>query len=257
MKWLMLLIATVIVLAASWTALHQDERQEATTESPYGRPATLTHPDRFRTAYLDANFPPALISHAQSIRASGWIESETNRQAFTLIKKRPDSMRLTIDHGGQEMTIGVHDGTVWQRIRRPQHEDWIQALEGPEAEVWSTQSHFYDVIIRSFNGKGSIDAIETAEQDGRTWLKVQLGGELDPVEIWIDPQTMYPAIQREPLPDGGTQELRYSDYRKIKGMALPFTTETWIEGTFRSRTILESAELNIGILTASFEMPTQ
>lgn len=240
-----------------WSSLYQHKRQEATAESPYGKPAALTHLDSFRTAYLNANFPPGLISQIQSIRATGWIESETKRQAFTLLKKRPGSMRLTIDHGAQEMTVGVHEGTAWQRIRSPQHKDWIQALEGQESQAWCAQSHFYDRIIHSFNGEGSIDAIETAEQDERTWLKVRLGGELDAIEIWIDPQTMYPALQQESLADGGRQELRYSDYRNIEGMALPFNTETWVNGTFKSRTILETAELNIGILTTSFEIPKQ
>lgn len=255
LRWIVFLTATAITAAAIWSVFYKDNKLETSSEIPLAKLSALLIPENFYASYLSANFPRDRLQEVQSIRAIGRMESETKSQSFSLIKKRPDSTRLTIEGDDLTMTVGIHEGMVWQRMRSSEHEDWIQELEGEEAEAWSEIGQFYDIIIRSYKGVESIDTIESFEADGRTLLKVHLGGELSNVEIWIDPKTMHPTLKRESQLDGDTHEIRYSDYRSIDGITLPFITETWVNGTYMSRTLLESAELNIGVLTASFEMP--
>jgi hypothetical protein len=88
---------------------------------PHGTLSELTHIEAFTQVYPSVNCNAPLLANTQTIRVTGHMVNGDNRQAFSLIKKRPDRMLYTVDRGSHEMTFGASGDTVWRRIRAPQH----------------------------------------------------------------------------------------------------------------------------------------
>ena len=51
------------------------------------------------------------------------------------------------------------------------------------------------------------------------------------------------------------QQTKFSDYRDIDGMPIPFNMVTTVDGEVLNRIELESAALNTGIMSRLFEVP--
>lgn len=258
-KWLVLALVTIGSLVAVWKLIMNPGGNEVSQEElyPYGIPSALTDQDTFRIAYQAANFTEEAEEATNSVHVSGRIESTEQNQEFSLVRKLPQSMRLTFKTSNYEMTIGVHEGRVWQRIRMPQREDVLNILEGPEATKWREQAAFFDRIARTFKGEGCILKIEPTTHEYKDYLRVDISstGYSPPVKVWIDPHTMHPSFQQEELPDGTMQETKFSDYRRMHGIAIPFKSESSTDGVFASRIVIESFSINSGILTSAFEIP--
>lgn len=114
---------------------------DATIENklPHGSLKKLTDPAAFTKAYLAVNCNATLLEQTQTIRVAGHMINDDSKEAFTLIKKRPDKIRFTITRDSHQMTFGVSGDTVWRRIRTPQHKDLFALIEGLEAETWLKQ----------------------------------------------------------------------------------------------------------------------
>jgi hypothetical protein len=220
-------------------------------ELPYGTLVELTEPEVFMQAYLSVNCNPTLLEHTQTIRVTGHMVNGDLKQAFSLIKKRPDRMLFTIDRGSHQVTFGVSGDTVWRRTRAPQHEDIFALVEGQEARTWLAHRRFFDPIISASQGEGSLTAIKAADWKGADCLKVStLDADGAIVDILIDPQTMYPIAELELLADGTIKQIVFSDYRDINGMPIPFNMVS-----SKGHIQLNRAALNTGVLSKLFNVP--
>ena len=220
-------------------------------ELPYGTLVELTEPEVFMQAYLSVNCNPTLLEHTQTIRVTGHMVNGDLKQAFSLIKKRPDRMLFTIDRGSHQVTFGVSGDTVWRRTRAPQHEDIFALVEGQEARTWLAHRRFFDPIISASQGEGSLTAIKAADWKGADCLKVNtLDADGAIVDILIDPQTMYPIAELELLADGTIKQIVFSDYRDINGMPIPFNMVS-----SKGHIQLNRAALNTGVLSKLFNVP--
>jgi hypothetical protein len=196
------------------------------------------------------NCNATLLEKTQTMRVSGHRVNGDNRQAFSLIKKRPDQMLFTIDRGSHESTYGVSGDTVWRRIRAPQHDDLFALIEGQEADAWLDQRRFFDRIISASLGEGRITAIEASSWTGADCLKVSAA-----VDILVDPRTMHPIVELEPILDGTIKQTTFSDYRDIDGMFIAFDMVSSVEGEQQGRIIIDKASINSGVLSTLFDLP--
>ena len=255
----LLALTLVVSLAAAYTALKPDPAGKVSAHvepHPHGSPAELTDPATFMAAYLAVNCGPMLLEGTRTIRISGTVEREHGRQAFHLMKKRPDRMRFTIDRGSHEMTVGVDGDSVWRRLRAPVHSDIVDTLVGPEAAAWKKLSRFFDRIIGAHLGEGRLLGIDRAAWEGRDCLEVRTeDADGARASTFVDLRTLHPLAEQETLPDGRLKQTILSDYRAIDGMPIPFAAETRLDGTLESRVRIESAQLNSGILSELFERP--
>lgn len=258
-KWLFLGLATIVTLAGLGLLILDPRNSSDSQEDkyPYGLPSTLTDQAAFRRAYLAANFSNDANENTSSIIVTGRIESPEGKTDFLLVRKRPGSMRMTLETNTYEMAVGVHEGEVWQRIRIPQREDILKTLDGTESLKWREQAAFFDRIARTFNGEGSIEKIEFIEDEAEQWLKVHLTRteHAPPVKIWIDPQTIHPSFQVEEMENGVIQKTEFSDYRHESGIAIPYQQETSLDGVFVSRIIIDSVSINGGVVSSIFKKP--
>ena len=136
--WLLLFFGIIGLASAVVYTLTTNKVSSPTTAPtevrlPYGSLEELCDPITFMAAYLSVNCKPDLLRRTQSIRVTGTIERGGLSENFTLIKKRPNKMRITIKRGSQEIIFGVSANTVWQCIRAPEQEDQFARIEGEEA----------------------------------------------------------------------------------------------------------------------------
>jgi hypothetical protein len=186
----------------------------------------------------------------------GHLVNGDQEQAFTLLKKRPDKLLFTIESASHEMTFGVSDDIVWQRIRAPEHADFFALIEGPEAEAWLGQRRFFDAIITASLGEGHITEIKVANWEETDCLQVTIQDTNGAVaEILVAPHTMYPIAESRTLPDGTIKQTVFSDYRDVEGMQVPFKMEVSHDGKIASLILLDSAYINSGVLSKLFEIP--
>ena len=251
--------AACMAIAATLTIIAflraDKDNSEALPQFPYGTLTELTDPDTFLSAYLSVNCGGELMESTQTIRVTGQMDNGDNSHTFTLIRKRPDKMLFTIDLGANQMTIGANGNTVWQRIRTPEREDQHALIEGEEAKKWLDQRRFFDRIISTTLGDGTLTAIETTRWDAKDCLQVTAQN-TDGVRVTmlVDPQTMYPIAELQPSPGGNTKQTLFSDYRDIGGMPIPFKMDS-SAGNNQSRIQLHQASLNSGVLSKLFEVP--
>ena len=218
----------------------------------------LLNPATFMAAYLEANCNADLLKNTQTIRISGTAQSNETSDNFVLLKMRPDRMLFTIDKGAYQVTFGVHGKKVWRRVRAPKQEDSFITIEGDEVQSWQSQARFYDRIIEAHLGNGSITAIETAKWDEIDSLRLLITDADEKLtEIYINPLTMHPIVERQSLDDGSMQQTAFFDYRDVDGMPIPFKITTTVDGNPTTRIQIESASLNTGIMSRLFEVPDE
>jgi hypothetical protein len=234
------------------------EQQVVEVEDPYphGTLSVLSVPETFIAAYLAVNCPSDLLEKTQTIRVSGKMISDEQSHPFTLIKKRPDQTLMTIDLGAYEMTVGVTGEQVWRRIRVPQQADQYTLVEGEEATTWQEQGRFFDRIISTSLGEGSLTTIATTQWNAQTCLGVTTQDtDQAPVTTVVDPQTLYPLAELQTLPDGTIKQTVFDDYRVISGMPIPFTITTSTPDQPHNTIQIQQAALNPGVLSKLFDLP--
>ena len=250
------IILSLTAIATIVSFIRAEDNVTAKVELPYGTLSELTHIETFTQAYMSVNCNSTLLKNTQTIRVVGHMVVGESKQAFSLIKKRPDRMLFTIDRGSHEMTFGVSGDTVWRRIRAPQHDDLFALIEGDEAKAWLGQRRFFDRIISACQGQGTLTAIKAADWEGNDCLKVSTqDADREVVAILVDPRTMYPIAELEPQADGTTKQTVFSDYRDINGMPIPFRMDTSVAGKPESCIILNKASINSGVLSKLFDVP--
>jgi hypothetical protein len=247
---------SLAAIASVISAINPQENTSIETPAALRDLSELTDIKAFTQAYLSARGDLRQIESTKTMRASGYIINGDNQQPFSLIKKRPDQLLFTIDHGSHKMTVGVSGDTVWRRIRAAQHEDLLTLIEGDEANHWLAQRRFFDRIIDACQGKGAITMIETATSDGTDCLKVQINDtENKTAEILVDPQTLYPIVERRSMPNGQVKQIRFSDYRNVNGIPIAFEAIISIDDQPLNKIRLDNMSLNPGVLSTVFNAP--
>lgn len=250
---------SIIIFATKATLSFLDESKpsETTTIAKYGQIDALLEPRYFVEKYMLVNCNEAVLKKIQSIRVTGKISSDERQQDFILTKKLPNLMRLKAIQRRAEITIGFNGQQVWQRLRIQDKEDRLEIITGEEAEPWLAQSHFYDLIISSHLGHGSIESIEETVYESKTYLKATiLSSTKKLTEILVDPVTMYPYAEIIQSDDQRHMTI-FSDFRMIEGMPTPFHLERFTNGVSDQKTILTATSINIGVLSDYFALPAE
>ncbi|MGJ8652072.1 MAG: hypothetical protein ACSHX8_02250 [Opitutaceae bacterium] len=258
-SYIFALIASVAVLAAFNAvaiSMRVENKLGITGSTPYGSIENLCQLEFFLEKYLLVNCNETVMETTRSVRVSGLQTTNGKESQFMLTRRLPDLLRLKLDHQTHSVTIGVNAGSVWQRIRIPNKADEISRIEGEEAQTWLEQTRFYDTIISTTLGLGTIESITSKLYEAKAYLEVSI---IDPrgkaLTVLVDPVTMYPYAEIKTLNTGELQTTKFSDFRDIDGMPTPFHLKTLVNDTLTSETVLETAEINVGVLSDYFEIP--
>lgn len=217
---------------------------------------SLKDPEVFREAYLEANGGEGFLRGIRSIRAKGTIEADGESLPFFLIKRAPDKSLFRVQTEAGEVSVGTDGDDVWRSISRNGRIEQVYFLEGPERWRTLRTSRFFGGLLHHFMfGTDTLGEIELFAEEGSAEIRVYLRSE-DGREVRhdVDAETLdlLRTVQVEGEEESGQL---YSDYRDLGGLRQPFRVETVVDGRTVSVAALDSAEINPGVLSLSFERP--
>ncbi len=254
-------LAILLTLAAIWAVrvwMSDVGQHENEKEYPYGTLSELSNPEQFKLAYLRANGGRQMLKVLQSVKLTGRVETEEANYRFASVKMRPDRMLLSFQFDTHDITYGINGDVVWRRIRADGVEPKIEQLGGDEAEAMLGMGRFFGPVLRiCLLEEGRLDGIEVSEWDGDEVLKVLLvdGSEGTRMEVYVDPQTMFPVARVEYFSNQTTRKTLFGDYHVLSGMQEPFWVESYVDDVFKNRVIVERGDSNFGTISSLFEMP--
>lgn len=200
----------------------------------------------------------AALSKIKSMRIQGEIQTEKETIPFTLIRKKPNRVRLALNYPRGTYVMAYNGEVVWSHNEGTSHKD-VQLVTGENANNFKLNAPFFGYLIEPERYQTKIKLIEWSMWDDKRFLKVSVTTmDRDSVTYYIDPETYH--IMRmifQETKDGKALDLdsRFSDFRPVGVLTEPFHTEVLTNGEFESTQILKTFELNPGVLDASFAPP--
>lgn len=200
----------------------------------------------------------AALSKIKSMRIQGEIQTEKETIPFTLIRKKPNHVRLALNYPKGTYVIVYNGEVVWSHPVGASPQD-VQLVTGERADNFKLNAPFFGYLIEPDRYQTQIKSIDWSTWDDKRLIKVSITtNDSASVEYYIDPetyQTMRMVFQE--TEDGKTliRDSRFSDFRPVGVLTEPFHTEVFTNGEHESTQTLKTFELNPGILDASFTPP--
>ena len=183
------------------------------------------------------------------------------RLPFEMSLKRPHKSRLEI-HVKDQTAVQVYDGQQGWKLRPYLNRDDVESFTPDEAKAAAAEAELDGPLI-DYARKGTrVDLAGTDTVEGHKAYKLHLtkadGRQLN---LWIDATTFLDLkIDGEPRRlDNKVHKVAvfYRDYKAVKGLQVPMTLETVIEGVHSSRRIsFQTVTVNPSLSEAMFTKPT-
>ena len=182
------------------------------------------------------------------------------RLPFEMTMKRPHKSRLEI-HVKEQTAVQVYDGQQGWKLRPFLNRDDVEAFTPAEVKAAANDAELDGPLI-DYARKGTrIDLAGTERVEGRNAYKLRLTG-VDGRErnLWID-ATSFLDVKIDGEPRRLDQKMHkvtvyYRDYKAVKGLQVPMTMETVVEGVRSSRKIsLQTVTVNPSLSEALFTKP--
>ncbi len=195
------------------------------------------------------------IGEIQSIRICGTLEQQGDSYTLSVLKKRPNLIRVDIQNANLRLTQAYNGRHAWQQSITGA-KDQVLYLSFTEARTLIRQSQFVPALL-SYGSRGSDIEFEGAETTaGRTLLKLKVGlGRGSYHYVWLDSNTYLEARAIEETPGQPTLETRYAEYAPEQGLPVARAVEHYIDGTLVSRMKISEVQLNLGLVRVPFEPP--
>jgi hypothetical protein len=191
------------------------------------------------------------VKQTSRVKLHGGIEA-----TLVLYSKRPKLLRQEMTVAGKTV-VNAFDGTrAWAidptiGMTRP------SVLSGPQADAIRDQASF-DGLLARYHGAGGGAGLETLGIEvigGRRLHHLRVyDGHHKVVHIYLDETTFLEALVVTET-DMGRLEQEMLDYRDVKGVKVPFTIRTSLNGQAVAEIAVESVEFGVAIDSALFGMP--
>jgi len=179
---------------------------------------------------------------------------------FVLSLKRPLKRRLEIRFQDQA-AVQVYDGTQGWKVRPFLGRDEVEPYTAAEAKADGALTELDGPLIDSAKKGTKVELARTEKVEGKKTYKLKLtmkGGEVR--YLWIDAKTFLETkIDGEPRKlDGRPHKVAvfYRDYKKVKGLTVPYLFETVVQGVKQSHKIyLQTVTVNPKLDDTLFAKP--
>ena len=164
--------------------------------------------------------------------------------------------------GGFRIDAQLPAGRLVQAFNAGQY--WVQddrgVREAPPALAMEIRSHVQRDVIPLLLGltDGRVTATRAPDElDGSRKLPVLLveGGGMRPVSLVLDPDSLTIVKQRYDM-ENATMEERYSEYRTVDGLLVPFKAEVLRNGAPLLERVLRTIEFNVPLDSTLFTKPS-
>ena len=178
---------------------------------------------------------------------------------FVMNLERPNKMRFEMQFLG-DTAIQAYDGANGWKLRPFLGRHEVESFT-PEEKKYASQQQELDGFLIDYAAKGSKVESEGIEKvNGHDAYKLKLTlKDGDVRHVWVDAKSFLDAkIDGTRRMDGKPRPVAtyFRDYKSVKGLEIPFTMETTVQGVKDSEMIsIQQVELNPKLADAQFARP--
>ena len=219
---------------------------------------TLPTEQEVLTGVLKSQGGNATLSKIQSMRIRGHIETQEESIPFTLVRKKPNLVRLTLDYPKGSYAIAYNGHIVWSRLGGAPHKQ-VTIVTGENAKNFKLNAPFFGYLLEPTRYSTKINSIEWDTWNEQQILKVAISTEDSKlIEYYLDPESYQ--ILRMVFHENANgkkivRDSRFSDFRPTGTLTEAYHTEVITNGKPESTQTVNSFELNPGVLDTSFNPP--
>lgn len=169
----------------------------------------------------------------------------------------PGRMRVDGRVGDAEIAQVFNDGTAWVRDPSGVH-DVPAGMSDGFAD--SLRRDLITLLIAAAEGTSPVRLRPEEGADGFVFQVIEIG-DRDParvIRVWLDQKAQIARLSYSmPGPDGraARTEERFSDYRLVEGVQIPFTSELWQNGRLAAGSQFTRVTINTPVDPTRFEKP--
>jgi hypothetical protein len=218
----------------------------------------LPSSDEVFSGILNAQGGSAALAKIQSMRVQGHIETLKETIPFTLVRKKPNYVRLTLDYPQGNFVIAYNGTVVWSRLAGASYKD-VTLVTGEDAENFKLNAPFFGYLLEPARYNTQIKTIEWSTWEKQTLLKIKVHtNDSEPIEYYLEPES-YRVVRMvfNEIVDGKKilRDSRFTDFRSIGTLNEAYHTEVITDGKRETTQIVKTFELNPGVLDTSFNPP--
>jgi hypothetical protein len=207
--------------------------------------------------HLEARGGRARLAAVRTLLASGRVISGASESTFTLLWHRPDRARLEMVTNGRTMIEVVSGESAWWVA--PDASPPASGLLPVDAAREIAERGDIDGILAHFDERGyAAELSGEAEVDGQRAAMVRLSRG-DETHVLAVSLTSYLVLRR--TSNWGAQglgreiEARFSDFRTVRGIVIPFAMERYAGGALLHRIVVEQVRFDVPIEGSPFTPP--
>ncbi len=194
------------------------------------------------------------IKAIHSIRQVARLDTQGMQATVTMYGARPNLTRQEL-HVGDQTVVSAFDGTTAWTINPLSGSTTPRVITGPELEVIREESEFDSPFVDYKTRGFTIDLVGTETVDGRQVYHLKVVSKNGAAkDCYLDGETFLETriVLTGPV---GTLEQRFSDYRDVQGIKMPFAIETRQNGVEVARVTVEQIEVNVPVDVHMFGPP--
>ena len=200
----------------------------------------------------------AALSKIQSMRIRGQIETHEEVIPFTLVRKKPNYVRLTLDYPKGSYVIAYNGDIVWSRLGGAPYKQ-VTIVTGDNAENFKLNAPFFGYLLEPARYNTKIKSIEWDTWKEKQMLKVAISSQdSEFVEYYLDPksyQILRMIFHETENEKKVVRDSQFSDFRPVSTLTEAYHTEVFSGGKRDSIQTVKSFELNPGVLDTTFDPP--
>jgi hypothetical protein len=209
--------------------------------------------------YTQAMGGRASLERIDSIRIRGYsTTSSGDIHQISVIKKRPNLVRISINLSGMDLTMAYDGKEAWQMVERPSRST-VQKLPPAEAAKFQREGVITSLLLQGPPIVESVQLIGSERFAGVDCHVLQVNfAEGGFTHYFIDKiNYVERKIVEYPTGDLNLEGHTHipSDYRMVEGVKVAFRTLRRSEGKPQAETVIQSVEINPGVINRFFQYP--
>jgi hypothetical protein len=246
------LVAAAVLLAGwSFGQTAAPEKKAAEGQKPSAaEQKELPKADELLREMVEAMGGEAAIKSVKTRISKGTLQRGQEKGTITSYEMAPDKSALVTEIGGQKIEEGSNGQVVWRKLPHS-----AELVQGEEAAIAMRHNDMY-LPLNWRKYYTSAETTGTTMVDDHPAYKILMTPKEDPPETWyIDEKTHLMDRTDLNVPELGTIETYFEDYRKEGGVMVPYKLRQVFSGFPTATITLTSVEQNVEIPKDRFEPP--
>lgn len=252
-----LLTLSAIGVVKLGEVLVQSEPTAGSIESPLDIALTV---DNIAGLYLEANSGRESLSQMSTLLLRGeFIQGEESFEVYNL-KRRPSDFFFRLSQGDLQISTGITPRDAWSSVENiATGRRIVNDLEAEVAQAYRGFVHFFHPFTQfAIDGAGTVTDFEVSETDeGERLARISFrpAGTERTYEVELFGPNLVMRSSRYVDDDGNELRSEYTDYQQISGFWIPMNVVNYRNGEESNRIILETAQVNPGLISLVFDRP--